>query len=230
MFKKMWYWALATLVVLGIGSFMLLKFKAPSESDKTDSAYKIETQAAEKGQRDTMKTPRPSIAQAQKQSETDPTPPVTKEVAKPLMDEPQTQDVLPEPNEGTEQTAASVEEPSQEKLLFGDYTKEELIEINEWGKTLQATLMEKYPEFEELTRMTQEEIAQKYSTDEDKQRLAQLVEEYFTTYLEESRAFLTVVPAPIRKLAIAKLHLQLAQNLGRQKADEIMATFADLVK
>lgn len=105
-----------------------------------------------------------------------------------------------------------------------------MTQINEWGKTLQATLMEKFPEFEELTRMTPEEIAQKYSTDEDKQRLAQLVEEYYSEYLEESRAFFAVLPAPIRELAIVKLHLQLAQNLGRQKADQIMTEYAELMK
>lgn len=230
MLKKMFYWTLAVLVVIGLGGGMLLKSKMSHQPAEIYSIDKIEAHSEEKNQTDTVKVPDTSTAQSHQKSDTIPMPLVNSEVTSPLIDEPQTQDVLPELNEGVNQAAIDADEPSQEKLYFGDYTKEELVEITEWGKTLQATLMEKYPEFAEVTRMTQEEIEQKYSTDEDKQRLVQLAEDYFSTYLEESRAFLTVLPAPIRDLAIAKLHLQLAQNLGRQKADEIMATFAELMK
>ena len=90
--------------------------------------------------------------------------------------------------------------------------------------------MEKYPEFAELTRMTPEEIAQKYPTDEDGIQLAMRGQEFFNVYLEETRSFLVTLPGPLRELVIAKVHLQLAENWGRERADQAMIRFTDLVK
>ena len=226
MFKRNWHWVLVVLIILGIGSFVVFRPKAQVGTVKV---YKTVTPAPKPTLTETSEADSFSDVQTQSLNETVAVPPESEAVEIRPTDETETQEVSPtKKNETSEATAPDPAE--SEKLHLGDYTKEELIQIRDWGKDLEARLMEKYPELAELTRMTPEEIAQKYPTDEDRMRLAERGQEFFNVYLEETRALLVTLPEPVRKLAIAKLHLQLAENWGRAKADQAMARFADLMK
>lgn len=226
MFKRNWHWVLVVLIILGIGSFVVFR---PKTQVDTVKVYKTVTPTPKPTLTETSETDRRSDVQTQSLSETAPVPTESEAVEMLPMDETETQEAsLPEKSADSEMTATDTDE--SEKRYFGDYTKEELIQIRDWGKDLETRLMEKYPEFAEITRMTPEEVAQKYPTDEDRVQLAARAQEFFDAYLEEMHDFLLTVPDPIRKLAIAKLHLQLAENWGRAKADQAMTRFADLMQ
>ena len=227
MFKRNWHWVLVVLIILGIGSFVIFRPKAQVGTVKV---YKTVTPGPKPAQTDTAEMISSVDAQTQTLSDTDGvTSSVPDTIETYLVKDAETQDAShSEKSEVSETIATDTSE--SEKLYFGDYTMEELVQIRDWGKDLEARLMEKYPEFAALTRMTPEEIAQKYPTDEDRIQLAMQGQEFFNAYLEETRSFLVTLPEPLRELVIAKLHLQLAENWGRAKADQAMARFADLMK
>lgn len=226
MFKRNWYWALVVIIILGIGSFVVFRPKTQVETVKV---YKTVTPAPKPTLAEISETGSLSDAQAQSLQGTVAVLSEPETVETRSVDETEAQEGAPtERDEISQETPANAGE--SEKRYFGDYTKEELVQIRDWGKDLEARLMEKYPEFSELTRMTPEEIAQKYPTDEDRVQLAARAQEFFDAYLEETHGFLLTVPDPIRKLVIAKLHLQLAENWGRAKADQAMTRFADLMQ
>lgn len=120
---------------------------------------------------------------------------------------------------------SKVETP--EELYYGDYTMEELIDIRDWAKDLEAKLLANYSEFAELTRMTPEEIAERYPTKEDRQYLTELAQEALDFYAEEIRALLKAVPDEIRASMITNLHRQLLQNWGQDAADRVMSAFVE---
>ena len=226
MFKRNWHWVLVVLIVLGIGSFVVFRPKAQGGTVKV---YKTVTPAPKPTLTETSETDSLSDAQAQSLQGTVAMPPESDTVDTGSVDETEAQEGAPtERDEVSQETSANAVE--SEKLYFGDYTMEELVQIRDWGKDLEARLMGKYPEFAKITRMTPEEIAQKYPTDQDRIQLATLAQEFFNAYLEETRSFLVTLPEPLRELVIAKLHLQLAENWGRAEADQAMARFADLMK
>lgn len=117
-----------------------------------------------------------------------------------------------------------------EELYYGDYTMEELIDIRDWAKDLDAKLQENYSELTELAGMTPEEIAERYPTEEDKQYLAELGQEMLDFYAEELGALLTVIPAEIRESILSDLRNQLVQNWGQDAAARIMARFDDSLR
>ena len=226
MFKRNWYWALAVFIILGIGSFLVFRPKAQVGVVKV---YKTVTPAPKPELAETLKTESLSDMRTQSLSKTVAVPPESKAVETLPMDETETQVVSP-PEKSAESEATATDTAKSEKRYFGDYTKEELIQIRDWGKDLEARLMEKYPEFKALTHMTPEEIAEKYPTDEDRIQLSVRGQEFLEAYLEEMHNFMITVPAPLRELAIAKLHLHLAENWGRANADQAMTRFADLMQ
>lgn len=144
-----------------------------------------------------------------------------------LVPEAETSDALLETAAGGEDTS-SVEEP--EKFYYGDYTMEELTEIRDWGRELLTRLQAKYPELAEITKMTPEEIAERYPTEKDRENLAKLGQEFLNEYLEETYTFLSVLPQELRNQAISRIHNQLRKNWGSQAADQAMSRFADLVR
>ena len=225
MFKRNWHWVLAVLLIaFGIIGFVFLGSKAQVGPV---TVYKAVTPAPKLTLEDTSRTDSLSDVRMQPLNETVAVPSEPGIVETHPMDETETQEVSLTEKNGTSDATDAAE---SEKLYFGDYTMEELVQIRDWGKDLEARLMEKYPEFAELTRMTPEEIAQKYPTDEDRIQLAMRGQEFFNVYLEETRSFLVTLPGPLRELVIAKVHLQLAENWGRERADQAMIRFTDLVK
>lgn len=225
MFKRNWRWALVVLLVLGLGAFVLLGPKAPPEPIKV---YKAVTPAPKATQTDAAETANLSDAQTQPASDAASVPPVPEAIdAQPMPEAETISEMSPETTE-TEASASNAAEP--EKLYFGDYTEEELVQIRDWGKNLDARLLEKYPEFAEITRMTPEEIAQKYPTDEDRIQLVKRGQEFLNEYTEEMGAFLVTLPEPIRRSLLNDIHSELSKNWGRKAADQTMEKIADLMK
>jgi len=143
------------------------------------------------------------------------------------LPEVETSDALLETAAGSEDLS-NVEEP--EELYYGDYTMEELVDIRDWAKDLDAKLRAEYPDMLELTQMTPEEIAQRYPTEKDRVQLAKRGQEVLNFYLEEYSGLMQVVPTEIRIVVISQLHEQLAANWGQEAADQAMAKLHEMIK
>lgn len=226
MFKRNWYWVLVVFIVLGIGSFVVFRPKAQVDTVKV---YKTVTPKPKPTLTETSEVDGLSDVQTQSLSEAVAVPPKSEAVETLPMDETETQAVSP-PEKSADSEATATGAAKSEKRYFGDYTKEELIQIRDWGKDLEARLMEKYPEFAKITRMTPEEIAQKYPTEKDREDLAKLGQEFLNEYIEETHSFLSVLPQEIREQLISRIHSQLKKNWGDQAAEQVMSRFADLVR
>lgn len=226
MFKRNWHWVLVVLIILGIGSFVVFRPKAQVGPVKV---YKTVRPAPKPTLTETSEADGLSDVQTQSLSETVAVPPESEAVETLPMNETETQAVSPlEKSTDSEATATDTDE--SEKRYFGDYTKEEIDQIRDWGKDLDARLMEKYPEFAEITRMTPEEIAEKYPTDEDRRRLAKLGQELLNEYTEEMGAFLVTLPEPIRTSILNEIRSEISKNWGQKASDLTMEKLADLMK
>ena len=226
MFKRNWHWALFVLIILGIGSFFIFRPKAQVGTVKV---YKTVTPVTKPALTETSEADGLSDVQTQSLSETAAVPTESEAVETRTVDETGTQEVAPtEKNETTEATATDTDESG--KRYFGDYTKEELDQIRDWGKDLDARLMEKYPEFAALTRMTPKEIAEKYPTDKDRRQLAKLGQELLNGYTEEMGAFLGTLPEPIRTSILNEIRSEISKNWGQKASDLTMEKLADLMK
>lgn len=133
------------------------------------------------------------------------------------------QDVVLSP----ESEAVEPDVDASETLYFGDYTKEELIRIRDWAKALEADLLANYSELAELTHMTPEEIAEKYPTEADRIRLAELAEDMFNFYGEEIAALMQTLPAEMREAMKTHLHHQLTHNWGSEAANKVMSVLVE---
>ncbi|MDE0015057.1 hypothetical protein F4054_16070 [Candidatus Poribacteria bacterium] len=226
MFKRNWHWALVVLIILGIGSFVVFRPKAQVGTVKV---YKTVTPTPKPALTETSETDRRSDVQTQSLSETAAVPTESEAVETFPMDETETQ-AVPPPEKSADSEATAIGAAKSEKRYFGDYTEEELEQIRDWGKDLDARLMEKYPEFAALTRMTPEEIAEKYPTHKDRRQLAKLGQELLNEYTEEMGAFLVTLPAPIRTSLLNEIRSELSINWGQKAADLTMEKLSDLMK
>lgn len=116
---------------------------------------------------------------------------------------------------------------ASETLYFGDYTKEDLIQIRDWAKALEANLLANYSELAALTHMTPEEIAEKYPTEVDRKRLAELAKDMFNFYGEEIAALMHTLPAEMREAVKTHLHHQLTHNWGSEAANKVMSVLGE---
>lgn len=224
MFKRNWHWVLVMFIILGIGSFVVFRPKAQVDTVKV---YKTVTPTPKPSLTETSETDRRSDVQTQSLDETVVMPSEPGAVETLPMDETETQEVaLTEENE----TSHVTDTAESEKRYFGDYTEEELEQIRNWGRDLDARLMEKYPEFAALTRMTPEEIAEKYPTDKDRRQLAKLGQELLNEYTEEMGAFLVTLPEPIRTSLLNEIRSELSKNWGQKTADLTMEKLSDLME
>ena len=226
MFKRNWHWVLVVLIVLGIGSFVVFRLKAQVGTVKV---YKTVTPAPKPTLTETSEADGFSDVQTQSLDETVVMPSEPEAVETLSMDETETQ-VVPPPEKSADSEATATDAAKSEKHYFGDYTEEELVQIRDWGKDLEARLMEKYPEFKAITHMTSKEIAEKYPTDKDRIQLATRAQELLNEYTEEMGAFLVTLPEPIRMSILNEIRSELSKNWGAKAADQTMEKLADLMK
>ena len=225
MFKRNWHWALVVLIILGIGSFVVFRPKAQVETVKV---YKTVTPAPKPALAETSETDRRSDVQTQSLDETVAVPIEPEAVETRLVNGIGTQEVSPtEENEVSQETPTKAGE--SENLLYGDYTKEELARIKEWGEDLRDRLLAEYADLTELADMTPEQIAEKYPTDEDRQHLAERGKKFFEEYLEETRALLVSLPEPIREKAFEQIHNEFAKSWGSEAADQLVGQIIELI-
>ena len=225
MLQRKWYWVLATLVVVSIGSFVFLR---PRIQGGTATVDKVVTPALT--QRNTVETVSNPETQRQQPADTASMPSATETVETPFQDAPdapETQAVLSEHDEHSDGTATPADE--SEQLQYGDYTDEEIIQLQEWGEDLRDRLFAEYADLRELADMTPEEIAKKYPTDEDRQRLAERAQKFMVEFLEEVSAYLVSIPEPIRQKAFDEMHRDFQKNWGREGADNIMKQLSEMI-
>jgi hypothetical protein len=110
-----------------------------------------------------------------------------------------------------------------EKLYFGDYTEEDLIQIRDWATDLYEKQNAEFPDILELSGMTPEEIAEKYPTDADRMQLAKRGQDFFDFYSEELGALLSVLPESLRSEVINNLRDQFSETWGNERADKLIA-------
>ena len=230
MFKRKWHWALVIFIILGIGSFVIFRPKAQVGTVKVYKTHEAVKPTVKPIQTDAVE----EVSSAD--TETQPLSAGTEDTASSVpdtiethpMDETAISEVSPkisEISEGATGTAGEAEE-----LRYGDYTKEELAQIKEWGEDLRERLLTEYADLRELSDMTPEQIAEKYPTDEDRQRLAERGKKFFEKFLEEASAFLVSLPEPIRKEAFDQIHSNFAQNYGREGADQLMNQVVKMIE
>lgn len=230
MFKRNWHWVLVVLIILGIGSFVVFRPKAPVGTVKvykTHDAVKptvkpIQTNAVE-GVSSADTETQPLSAGTENTASSVPDAIETRPI-----DETVTSEVPPKTSEISE--GATVTTGEVEEFRYGDYTKEELAQIKEWGEDLRDRLLTEYADLRELSDMTPEQIAEKYPTDEDRQRLAERGKKFFEEYLEETRALLVSLPKPVREKAFEQIHSELAKSWGRGAADQLLGQLIELMK
>lgn len=225
MLQRKWYWVLATLVVVSIGSFVFLR---PRIQGGTATVVKVVTPTLT--QRNTVETVSTPETQVQQPADTAAMSSVTETVETPFqdaLDAPETQAVLPKHEEHSEMTATPADE--SEQLQYGDYTDEEIIQLQEWGEDLRDRIFAEYADLRELADMTPEEIAKKYPTDEDRRRLAERGQKFMAEFLEEASALLVSIPEPIRQKAFDEMHRDLTKSWGREGADNIMKQVAEMI-
>lgn len=117
------------------------------------------------------------------------------------------------------QQAPTTESEEKEKLLYGDYTEKELAEIKNGVSDLRDRLLEKYPEFKDLTDMTQERIEAKYPTLAEQKQLAEKASKFAIEYFEEVAAFMKVIPPTVRSDMLERVHAELKSSWGQAAAD-----------
>lgn len=225
MLQRKWYWVLATLVVVSIGSFVFLR---PRIQGGTATVDKVVTPTLT--QRNTVETVSNPETQRQQPADTASMSSVTETVETPFQDAPdapETQAVLSEHDEHSDRTATPADE--SEQLQYGDYTDEEIIQLQEWGEDLRDRLFAEYADLRELADMTPEEIAKKYPTDEDRRRLAERAQRFMAEFLEEVSAYLVSLPQPIRQKAFEELHRDVTKSWGREGADNIMKQLSEMI-
>ncbi len=218
MFKRNWHWALVVLIILGIGSFLIFRPKTQVGTIKIYKTHETATLGVKPIQTGTSERINSTNVRAQSVSDTgDIAPSVPGAIDTRSMVETASSEVAPETGEVSEDTTATAGEA--EELHYGDYTKEELAQIKEWGEDLRDRLLIEYADLRELADMTPEQIAEKYPTDEDQHRLAERGKKFFEEYLEETRALLVSLPEPVRKKAFEQIHSELAKSWGREAND-----------
>ena len=225
MLQRKWHWVLATLVVVGIGSFVFLRPKIQGGTATVDKGV-----TPTLTQRNTVETVSTPETQRQQPADTASMSSVTETGETPFQDAPdapETQAVLSEHDEHSDRTATPADE--SEQLQYGDYTDEEIIQLQEWGEDLRDRLFAEYADLRELADMTPEEIAKKYPTDEDRRRLAERAQRFMAEFLEEVSAYLVSLPEPIRQKAFEELHRDVTKSWGREGADNIMKQVAEMI-
>ncbi|MCG9132760.1 hypothetical protein J5I95_13865 [Candidatus Poribacteria bacterium] len=112
------------------------------------------------------------------------------------------------------------ETDAETEKVFGDYTKAELLEIRDWGRNFKAKLHQNYPDILEIPSLTPKEFNARYPTEAARLELKARQQEMRDFYLDEFRAFMTVVPAEIRASAIKAMRAEVARNWGDAAADD----------
>jgi len=118
----------------------------------------------------------------------------------------------------------------EDPLPIGSAEDFNLEDLADWTEDLQARMQAKYPEIMEFPTLTAEEIASRYSTDEDRQRFHQLAQQMLEDFLGETKELLSSLPNEISVQVMEELHHQLSANWGQESADKVISDLQQLIE
>ncbi|MXY26699.1 hypothetical protein F4Y59_00865 [Candidatus Poribacteria bacterium] len=102
--------------------------------------------------------------------------------------------------------------------------------LADWMDDLNSRLQVRYPEIMELPTLSAAEIANRYATEEDRQRLHQLSQQLLAEFLVETKEFVSHIPDDLYLKVKEELYKQLSENWGQEAAEKAMSDLQQLIE
>lgn len=121
-------------------------------------------------------------------------------------------------------------ETEEDPLPIGSTDEFYLETLADWTEDLQSRMQAKYPEIMEFPTLTAEDFANRYPTEEDRQRFRQRAREMVDDFLSETKELFSSLPPELSVQVMEELHRQFSATWGQDTADKAMRDLQQFIE